>query len=293
MRFGLIGTGYWAKVTHAVGVQNAHGAELVGVWGRDREKREGLASDLGVTAYDSVEAMLDDVDAVTFSVPPHVQAEHAVTAAEAGKHLLLEKPVATSADDARRVAAAVSASGVASVVFFTARFQPEFTEWVTRMAAGGPWRGAWWHWLSAATGPDSNFNTPWRREQGALWDIGPHLIAGLEGGLGPVTEVLSAARGEMDLTYLTFRHESGATSSAVLTIKADPRVHYSRGVFFGDADIVEAPGRETPAERAHQTAVEQLVGAASSGEAHPVDVHYGTRVVELLAEAERLAGPPR
>jgi predicted dehydrogenase len=216
-----------------------------------------------------------------------------VTAAEAGKHLLLEKPVATSVEAARRVAAAASANGIASVVFSTARFQPEFRSWTERMAASGPWRTAWCTRIGATLTPDNPFNTPWRREKGGLWDIGPHVVAALEGGLGPIVEVASAVRGEKDLTHLCFRHESGATSTATISLEADPRAEHSSTMFLGDAEVVELPGRQTPAERAHQTAVEELMESAASGRAHPADVHWGTHVVELLAAAEHLAGPKR
>src|SRR3954469_19233886 len=86
MRFGLVGTGHWARVTHAPGVAAAEGAQLVGVWGRRPdgpaaaeggqpvgfwERRPDAAAALaeaaGITAYDDYAAMLDDVDAVAFA----------------------------------------------------------------------------------------------------------------------------------------------------------------------------------------------------------------------------------
>ena len=80
MRFGVVGTSFWAREVHATGINAAAEAELVGVWGRDPAKTRELAEAAGATAYDDFRAMLDDVDAVSFSVPPHVQAELALTA---------------------------------------------------------------------------------------------------------------------------------------------------------------------------------------------------------------------
>ena len=74
MRFGLIGTGAWAGIAHGPGLVACPDAELVGVWGRDPSKAAVLAEPLGARPYDHVDALLADVDAVAFAVPPSVQA---------------------------------------------------------------------------------------------------------------------------------------------------------------------------------------------------------------------------
>ena len=114
MRFGLVGTGPWATMAHGPGLLAASNVELVGVWGRSLEKAEALAASLGVTAYGDYDALLADVDAVAFAVPPDIQAEMAMTAARAGKHLLLDKPIAVDVEDARALRDATAAAGVAS-----------------------------------------------------------------------------------------------------------------------------------------------------------------------------------
>jgi len=224
MRFGPVGTSFWAREVHAPGIRTADGAELVGVWGRDPDKTRELAGSLGVTAYDDFATMVEDVDAVSFSVPPHVQAELAPVAAAAGCHLLLEKPLATSLAAADALVAAVAKTGVSSVVFLTSCYTPERREWVQRMQHDGPWRGATAIWLASAFAEGSPFDTPWRHEKGALWDVGPHILAALTDGLGPVTEVLAAARGAADLVHVVFGHASGATSTFTATLEAPPAV---------------------------------------------------------------------
>ena len=121
MRFGLVGTGYWARMTHGPGIQ-ASNNDLVGVWGRDAAKTAGIAEALGVTAFPSHAALLDAVEAVAYAVPPDVQAPLAIDAARAGRHLLLDKPVALEAATARELGDVARASGVRSAVFFTARY---------------------------------------------------------------------------------------------------------------------------------------------------------------------------
>src|SRR4051812_25524121 len=94
MRFGLLGTGPWAHLAHAPGLAGHDGVDLVGVWGRDAAKAADLAGRYGAKAYPGVDALLADVDAIAVALPPDVQAPIALRAARAGKHLLLDKPVA-------------------------------------------------------------------------------------------------------------------------------------------------------------------------------------------------------
>src|SRR4051794_15644276 len=123
MRFGVLGTGFWAREIHAASLAEHPGAELVGVWGRDLAKAKALGAQFDVQGYDELDALLAQVDAVSLALPPAVQVPLAIRAAEAGKHLLLEKPIALTVEDAARLVAAVDDSRVASVVFFTFRFQ--------------------------------------------------------------------------------------------------------------------------------------------------------------------------
>ena len=69
------------------------------------------------------------MDAVAFAVPPETQAELALVAVNAGKHLLLDKPVALTVAAANALRDAATAAGVASVVFFTDRFADESRAW--------------------------------------------------------------------------------------------------------------------------------------------------------------------
>ena len=67
LRVGLIGTGYWAQGVHAPGVRHHPDADLVGVWGRDPGKAAELAAEFGAQPYADVDALLRDVDALTFA----------------------------------------------------------------------------------------------------------------------------------------------------------------------------------------------------------------------------------
>ena len=287
LRFGLAGTGYWARVTHAPALASAGDIELAAVWGRDIEKAAGLAADYGAAAYADFSAFLGNVDAVAFSVPPGVQQELAVRAARAGKHLLLEKPVALSVAAADELAGAVAAAGVASVVFFTARFDPPVRAWLAGLGSGGPWLGGTLTWLGTAMDESSPFNTPWRRDKGGLWDLGPHAVSLLWASLGPVVAVTADA-GPRDVSYLVLHHESGVTSSVTITLGAPPAAESLELRLWGEAGRSDAPLADRDAVAALRLALTELAAGARAGRAdHPCDVRFGRDIVAVLADAER------
>jgi predicted dehydrogenase len=261
---------------------------LVGVWGRDPVKAAKLAGELGVAPYDDYAELLEAVDAVAFAVPPKIQATMALEAAAVGKHLLLDKPVANSLDDARALADEAAAEGIASVVFFTSRFAPETRAFFEEIQATGGWKGGWARMLASLDAPGNPYvESPWRREaNGALWDVGPHALSNLSAMLGPIAE-LRAVGGEGDLVHLVITHESGATSTASVSLFAPPAGSNFETGIWGETGTALLPRGETPAVESYQVAATELVAAAESGESHPVDVTFGTRVVELLADAQR------
>ena len=287
MRFGLVGTGPWAELAHGPGLVATPGVELVGLWGRRPEPTEALAGRLGVTPYDDYSALLADVEAVAFAVPPDIQADLALEAARAGKHLLLDKPIATTPAAAHALADAATATGVASVVFFTDRFVDASRNWFAEVSATEGWRGGWMRWFSALQEPDNPFGaSPWRQERGALWDTGPHALSTLTAALGPITS-LCATGGQRDLVHLVLQHDSGATSSVSLSQFVPPAAVCYDTAVWGESGISEMPQR--PSRDAHvpfAQAAGELLEAIRSGKGHSVDVHFGARVVDLLADAD-------
>ncbi|OMQ13950.1 oxidoreductase, partial [Modestobacter sp. VKM Ac-2676] len=81
MRFGVLGTGHWARTVHAASLTEHPGAELVGVWGRDLAKAKAVGAEFDVAGTDDLDALLADVDAVSIAVPPDVQVPLAERAA--------------------------------------------------------------------------------------------------------------------------------------------------------------------------------------------------------------------
>ncbi|MCU1402363.1 MAG: Gfo/Idh/MocA family oxidoreductase, partial [Microbacteriaceae bacterium] len=137
MRVGFIGGGFMAEV-HSRAARAAR-ANLVGIVSSSPERSEAAADALGIErAYPSIEAMLSDdrIDVVHVVTPNTSHLEHALAAIRAGKHVICEKPLATSVADARQLAAAAVSSGVTATVPFVYRFHPMVREARARLRTG-------------------------------------------------------------------------------------------------------------------------------------------------------------
>ncbi len=287
LRFGLFGTGRWAADTHAAAIAAHPRATLAGVWGRDPAKAAALAQPYGVSAFDDVDALLEQVDAVAVALPPDVQADIAVRAAAAGRHLLLDKPLALSLPDADRVVTAAEQAQVASVVFFTNRFQPNVAAFLAATAATGGWHGARGTMFASIFQPGNPYGgSPWRRDRGGLWDVGPHALSVILPVLGPVTRV-AAMDGPRDTVHLLLAHEDGATSTLSLTVDAPPTATVRDFEFYGEDGIERVPDGEHGPMPALTLAIEQLLTEIESGTRdHQCDVRFGREVVAVLDAAE-------
>lgn len=286
LRFGLVGTGYWARETHAPGIAAAKGARLAAVWGRDPRATSSLAAVHGAVGFADFDAFLADVDAVSFSVPPDVQPALAMRAAAAGKHVLLEKPMALDEATGDALVRAVESSGVAALVFFTHLFSPPVVAWFDACDAD-PWLGGEAYWLGSALADENPFNTPWRRLSGGLWDVGPHAVVDLWRTLGPVVRV-TAVKGAPDVTHLVLHHESGRSSTSTLTLSApDPADGFTM-LLWGPRGRTLMPIDDVDSMVALTVAAETLVDMVRTGERdHPAGVRMGAEVVRLLADAQR------
>lgn len=290
MRIGLLGTGPWARDVHAPALDAHPGLEFTGVWGRRAEAAAELAGRFGARRYEDADALIADVDAVAVALPPAVQAPLAARAAAAGRHLLLDKPLALDVADARRVVEAAEGSGAASVVFFTVRFGTEPAAWIAEQAAAGGWFTGRADWFGSVFTSDSPFaDSPWRRDKGGLWDVGPHALSVLLPVLGPVEEVTAAA-GAGDTVHLVLRHEGGASSTAALSLTAPPKAGGVTVEVRGEAGVTTLPESGDGPLEALRRAADALLEAARTGEEHPCGAAFGLRVVEVLAAAERSLG---
>lgn len=125
--WAIIGTGMHPHLKVAPAMDLAKGAELVAVYSRSRERAETFAEDHDFkAAYDSMDEMLKDsrIDAVFVASPNALHAGHTLQAARAGKHVLTEKPMATTVEDASAMVRECRVRGVKLGTGFELRFNP-------------------------------------------------------------------------------------------------------------------------------------------------------------------------
>jgi myo-inositol 2-dehydrogenase/D-chiro-inositol 1-dehydrogenase len=124
MRVGIAGTGIMGEV-HAKAWRNA-GAELAGFTSLRLAQTRDLAQRFGVRAYADYAELVDEVDIVDICTPTSLHKPMAVEAAAAGKHVVCEKPVALTIEDAQAMIDACAAVGVRFFVGMVVRFFPQY-----------------------------------------------------------------------------------------------------------------------------------------------------------------------
>ena len=126
MKVGIIGAGLIAQTRHVPALL-ANGVEITAVYDRKAEKAHALADPLGAKAYTDYNELLRDsnVDTVSICTRTDMHCSMAVAAAEAGKNIFLEKPMAMNAREAEQIAEAVEKSGVTFMLGMLNRFRTE------------------------------------------------------------------------------------------------------------------------------------------------------------------------
>jgi predicted dehydrogenase len=290
VRIGLAGTGYWAEEIHLPTFKACGGVELRGIWGRNGERARSLASRFSVTPFRRFEDMLEAVDAVSIVVAPQAQATLALAAAAAGKHLFLEKPLATTIEDAARIEGAIARAGVASMVFFMRRFEPTLEAGLVALSKQ-TWSTCRVRMLSATIAPGSPYEgSVWRNVGGAaLWDIGPHVLSILFPILGPVRSVAATRRNQT--VHLHTAHAGDASASIELSLHADPKDAAIEYAFDGPGGAARMPdfvfSRETRRAACGRAINALLENIANGQREHSCDAHFAARGVPVLIAAEQ------
>ncbi|MCW2994153.1 MAG: oxidoreductase [Conexibacter sp.] len=234
LRVALAGYGLAGASFHAPLIAATDGLELRAVVTRDPARRDALAaSHPGAVAVDGLEEVVSDVDVVVVASPNRFHVGLARVGVAAGKHVVVDKPLAVSAAEARALAAQAGAAGVVLSAFHNRRWDDDFLT-LRRVVGEGRlgrvlrlesrfdrWRpsikeGAWREGGDPADGG------------GLLLDLGSHLVDQAVVLLGPVVSVyaelgvLRPSAVVEDDVFVALRHESGARS------------HLSAGVFAAD-----------------------------------------------------------
>ncbi len=142
IRIGVLGAGFMGG-THARAFAKLPDVQVVGVSSRSSEKAAALAKEVGAEPFTDSMALASDprVDAVSVTLPTQLHMEYAVAALNAGKHVLLEKPMAVTLEECDQIIAAAKRNDRILMVAHVLRYWPEYValaDFVRSGALGKP-----------------------------------------------------------------------------------------------------------------------------------------------------------
>jgi predicted dehydrogenase len=220
-----LGMGWWSDVL-ADAIKRSDKLKIVACYTRTEQKRQTFAAKYGCKSAPSYEAILEDrsIDAIINTTPNNVHLESTRAAAAAGKHMFLDKPIATTIADARAITAACSKAGVVLALGYQRRKESQF-RWVRKQIDDGV--------FGKMVNAEANISRDrlgkfeagsWRYTSegmpgGVMLQIGIHYADVLEYLIGPIKSVMGSVAqlvlpGENpDIASLILEHENGARST--------------------------------------------------------------------------------
>ncbi|HEX8282795.1 MAG TPA: Gfo/Idh/MocA family oxidoreductase [Pyrinomonadaceae bacterium] len=312
IKWGLVGCGDIARRRVAPALRDLENCELAAVSRADAARAETFAREFGARRWHADwRDLVNDplVEAVYVATPVHLHAEQAVAAAEAGKHVLCEKPMALSGAECERMNAAAEANGVRLGVAYYRRFYPA-VERVAELLKSGEIGAAVVAQLNAFERFDPAPDHPrrWLLDRklsggGPMFDFGCHRVEILVNLFGPPVRVRAATgnvlfeREVEDTACALFQFEGG--TQAVLTVTHAAHEPQDTLEIFGSLGSVRADVlnegtlrvRTADGERAeshpphpnfHQPLIDDFARAVVEGRRPRVDGRVGQPVSELL-----------
>lgn len=137
MKIGLVGNGAFG-IKHLDALKEIEGVEVVSVVGRREESAKKTAEEYNIPHYTTslTEALKEDMDAVIIASPTQLHAEQAIEIMRAGKHVMIEIPMADSIEDAQAIVDVQKETGMVAMAGHTRRFNPSH-QWVHNKIAAG------------------------------------------------------------------------------------------------------------------------------------------------------------
>ena len=289
LRWAIVSIGQHAESKIAPAMALTPQAELVAVYSRERARAEAFAQRHGAqAAYDAVPALLQDdrVDAVFVNAPNALHAEVTLQAARAGKHVLTEKPMATTLDDAIAMVRGCREAGVKLGVGFHLRQHPVHREARRLLVQGvvGQVALAKGQWGFGVRGevmppPREGLRQWWDEPEMIGWastmmGTGVHVVDTLRFLLGQeVTEVAAITDGQRvqqpleQLAALVLRFASGVIAT-VCCGRRLPDSHHDVVIYGSQGRI---SGLDTLQE-GRQGALEVVSDTVNKTESHPADL---------------------
>jgi predicted dehydrogenase len=225
LRVACLGMGWWSDVL-ADAMKRSDRFEIVSCYTRSAEKRDAFAKKYGCAVASSYEAILKDgsVAAIINTTPNNVHLETTRAAAQAGKHVFLDKPIANTVADGKAISEACRQAGVVLALGYQRRKESHF-RWVKKQIDAGV--------FGRLVNAEANISrdrlgkidlSSWRYTSegmpgGVMLQIGIHYSDVLEYLMGPVKAVsgrlaqLVLPGDNSDVASLVMEHESGALST--------------------------------------------------------------------------------
>jgi predicted dehydrogenase len=225
IRAAIVGLGWWGKTIVEAVQGKSDAVKFVAGTTRTRAKAEDFCRKHAIRLHDSLDGVLRDadVDAVVYTTPHSQHEEHIKRAAQAGKHVFVEKPFTLTVASAQSALDAVRKANVVLGIDYQRRFHPSLVEMRKRIRDGR--LGTIGFAVGEATGPAGLFMTgeSWRANAsetpvGPMTPVGVHLLDCFIDFCGEIAEVYCvntrrAAPLVDDTATVTLRHRNGVTSS--------------------------------------------------------------------------------
>jgi predicted dehydrogenase len=291
LRWGLIGCGDIARKRVAPALRDGAGGELVAVSRARAELAEGFAREFGARRFHAHWAELvrdPEIDAVYVATPVDLHARQTVAAAEAGRHVLCEKPMALSSAECRAMIDACRANGVRLGVAYYRRFYPVLRRIKELLASGEIGRVALasiqaceWHVIPEGS-PRAWFLSRDRAGGGPLMDFGCHRIEVLLNLLGPVSGVCGLAGNTLfrreveDTAAVCFRFRDGPL--ATLAVSVSVRQARDSLELYGSEGSIHVPVL-------NQGSLRVVVGGQERREEHPPPANLHQPLIEDFTRA--------
>ena len=268
--FGVVSTARIALTRHIPAIQQARNAEVVAISSRDSATAEAAATKLGIPkSYGSYQELISDpaIDAVLNPLPNSMHREWTIRAVRAGKHVMCEKPIAMTVQEAREMFDAAEETGVRLVESFTHRLTGQMRYVRERVAEGafGHVTEAHGRVGSFVQDIDTNIRANPALGGGSLWDRGSYPVSALRFILGAEPDVAFAMRRDylkrdIDSTLVGILRFPGNVLGTLSSSLEQPRTNHLRVLCSRGAIIVPNMFREdTPVVIDTDDGVEEIL----------------------------------
>ena len=281
---GLVGAGRRAAQMHAPTLAGSPDVRFAGVWAPTPGPVRELADRHHVRPFDRFADLLDHCDAVAFAVPPPVQAELAAVAAQRGKSVFLERPMAGDLAGAEELVEAVQRSKVVSQIGLVWRYSADVRRFLsTEVGRIKPVGGAG-RLISGSHRPGGSVSA-WRTERGVLRDQGVDLLDLLEAILGPIVGV-QAHGDRRGWVGLMLDHQVGRFSEASMSATATPKILRADVEIFGPGGGAALDCTRASGPHVYRTMYREFADAIRSGGAPALDTRHGLHLQRVIESAD-------